>query len=199
MTLEAENSFNETIGTLYLIRRKKGKWLRSDGGGEYISRTFTEWLGDRGIIHETTTAYSPESNGRAERPNRTIFDMARSMLIHTDPEVTKGFWAESINTENYIRNRLMKRSTRQYRNPYEIMMGRKPDVANIRTFGCIAYVHIPEARKTGNFGPRAMEGILVGFYQVNAYHIFFSELGKIVFLQDVTFDESRVFKSPHEQ
>lgn len=193
MILEAESLFNETIGTLYLIRRKKVKWLRSDGGGEYISDTFSEWLKERGIIHEITTAYSPESNGRAERLNRTLIDMARSMLLQTDPEVSKPFWAEGINSANYIRNRLVTKSTPEDRTPYEIIMGRKPDVSNIRIFGCTAYVHIPKARQHGKFAPRAMEGIMVGFCRGNAYRVFIPELGKVVSSQDVTFDERRIF------
>lgn len=57
MILEAETPFsNETIGTLYLSRRKKVKRLWSDGGGEYIAGTLTNLFKDRVIIHEIITA-----------------------------------------------------------------------------------------------------------------------------------------------
>ncbi|RVW64853.1 Retrovirus-related Pol polyprotein from transposon TNT 1-94 [Vitis vinifera] len=49
---------------------KKIKVLRSDRGGEYES-PFVDICAQHGIIHETTAPYSPQSNGVAERKNRT--------------------------------------------------------------------------------------------------------------------------------
>jgi hypothetical protein len=48
---------------------RKIKWVRSDRGGEYLSNDFGEYCAEHGIIHETTTPYSPQSNGVAERKN----------------------------------------------------------------------------------------------------------------------------------
>lgn len=55
--------------------------LRSDSGGEYISREFTEYLKSNGICAERNVAYNPELNGAAERLNRSLMDKARPMLI----------------------------------------------------------------------------------------------------------------------
>ncbi|RVW12910.1 Retrovirus-related Pol polyprotein from transposon TNT 1-94 [Vitis vinifera] len=49
---------------------KKIKVLRSDRGSEYES-PFVDICAQHGIIHETTAPYSPQSNGVAERKNRT--------------------------------------------------------------------------------------------------------------------------------
>jgi transposase InsO family protein len=46
---------------------RKIKRIRSDIGGEYLSNDFGENCAEHGIIHETTTPYSPQSNGVAER------------------------------------------------------------------------------------------------------------------------------------
>ena len=59
---------------------KKIKVLRSDRGCEYES-SFVDFCAQRGIIHETTTPYSPQSNGLAERKNRTLKEMKNVMLI----------------------------------------------------------------------------------------------------------------------
>ncbi|XP_039019699.1 uncharacterized protein LOC120151251 [Hibiscus syriacus] len=56
------------------------KILRSDRGGEYTSKLFEEFCKEHGIIHQLTTRYTPQQNGVAERKNRTILDMARSMI-----------------------------------------------------------------------------------------------------------------------
>ncbi|KAI5317803.1 hypothetical protein L3X38_037510 [Prunus dulcis] len=54
--------------------------LRSDRGGEYTSHEFLEYCSDLGMERQLTIAYSPQQNGIAERRNRTICEMARSMM-----------------------------------------------------------------------------------------------------------------------
>ena len=59
---------------------KKIKAIRSDRGGEYES-PFEEFCAEHGIIHQTTAPYSPQSNGIAERKNRTLKEMMNAMLV----------------------------------------------------------------------------------------------------------------------
>jgi hypothetical protein len=59
---------------------KSIKMLRTDGGGEYTSKEFEAFCVNEGIVHEVTAPYTPQHNGLAERRNRIILDMARSML-----------------------------------------------------------------------------------------------------------------------
>jgi transposase InsO family protein len=59
---------------------RKIKRLRSDHGGAYFSKIFEEFCEEHGIIHERTPPYSPQSNGVAERKNRTLSDLVNSML-----------------------------------------------------------------------------------------------------------------------
>jgi transposase InsO family protein len=59
---------------------RKIKRLRSDGGGEYFSGDFFDFCVEHGIIHERTPPYSPQSNGVAERKNRTLTDFVNAML-----------------------------------------------------------------------------------------------------------------------
>ena len=56
------------------------KVLRSDRGGEYTSNTFVNYCRNHGIKKELTASYTPQQNGVAERKNRTIVEMARSMM-----------------------------------------------------------------------------------------------------------------------
>ena len=57
------------------------KKLRSDNGGKYVDAGLEQWLKEHGILHQTIPARSPQSNGVAERMNRTLQDRARSMLV----------------------------------------------------------------------------------------------------------------------
>jgi transposase InsO family protein len=62
---------------------KKSKRLRSDRGGEHFSTEFSQFCANNGIIHERTPPYSPQSNGVAERKNRTLTDLIKAMLDTT--------------------------------------------------------------------------------------------------------------------
>jgi hypothetical protein len=63
---------------------RKLKRLRTDNGGEYIAQPLKTFLQSEGIVHEFSPAYFHESNGVAERYNRTIVTAARTMLIGLD-------------------------------------------------------------------------------------------------------------------
>ena len=56
------------------------KVLRSDRGGEYMSNEFMDFCKYHGIKTQFTTRYTPQQNGVAERKNRTIMNMAQSMM-----------------------------------------------------------------------------------------------------------------------
>ena len=78
----------------------KLKKLRSDRGGEYTSNEFHDFCSNMGMERQLTVAYSPQQNGVAERRNRTIGEMARSMMIEKGIPVV--FWAEAVSTAVYI-------------------------------------------------------------------------------------------------
>jgi len=45
---------------------KKLKVFRTDGGGEYFSNDFIQYLSNHGIIHEKTNPDTPQENGVVE-------------------------------------------------------------------------------------------------------------------------------------
>ena len=54
--------------------------LRTDRGGEFTSTEFNQFCSDNGIARQLTASYTPQQNGVAERKNRTVMNMVRSML-----------------------------------------------------------------------------------------------------------------------
>ena len=68
----------------------KIKAIRSDRGGEYISKNVQELLKQHGIIHQKTTPYTPQQNGVAEPKNRSSMEMARCMLYDADMHIDFG-------------------------------------------------------------------------------------------------------------
>lgn len=132
------------------------KRLRSDNGGEYISEEFKSLLLKNHIKHETSAPYSPHQNGTAERAWRSIFDMARCLLI--DAELPKQFWTYAVMTSAHIRNRCY--NPRTGKTPYECLTGIKPNLSNMHVFGSVCYAYV---QNTTKLDPRAEKGIFVGY------------------------------------
>jgi len=66
-----------------LVEKQSGhyiKVLKTDRGGEYISNDFLCFCREHGIHKQFTTRYTLQQNGVAEKKNRTIMEMAKSML-----------------------------------------------------------------------------------------------------------------------
>ena len=66
---QAQNEFG--------LRIKK---IRSDNGTEFKNSQIEGFLEEEGIKHEFSSPYTPQQNGVVERKNRTLLDMARTML-----------------------------------------------------------------------------------------------------------------------
>ena len=105
--------------------------LRSDNGGEYTGQDFKDWMAINGIRQQTSAAYTPQQNGKAERDHRTTVEAARS-LIHAKGIPLK-LWAEAVNHSVYTLNRTV--SEKKNATPFELWHGKKPDISNLRIFG----------------------------------------------------------------
>ncbi len=134
--------------------------MRTDNGGEYISNQFKEYLSQHGIEHQLTIAYTPQQNGVAERMNRTLLDLIRSML-HT-AKIEKRFWAEALSTAVYIRNRVTSRALPDNTTPYFRWMNQKPDLSHLRIFGCKCWYVIPKT-KVKKLDARSRQGVMLGY------------------------------------
>jgi transposase InsO family protein len=100
-TQETLKGFRRRAQNEFGLRIKK---IRSDNGMEFKNSQIEGFLEDEGIKHEFFSPYTPQQNGVVERKNRTLLDMARTMLEkYKTPD---RFWAEAINTACYSINRL---------------------------------------------------------------------------------------------
>ncbi|CAI7854528.1 unnamed protein product [Closterium sp. NIES-53] len=121
--------------------------IRTDRGGEFLGAEMTAWLKKEGIQRELTTAYTPQSNGVAERANRTILETARALLIESG--VGNSMWPHAVRHANVTRNRVLTKVGNESWVPLERWLGRKPPVDMLRVFSCMAVAHVPKKyRKT---------------------------------------------------
>jgi len=64
-----------------------------------------------------TTPYIPQSNGVAERKNRTLMNMVNSMLINSS--VPENLWGKALMTACYILNRISFKNSDKLLTQYE--------------------------------------------------------------------------------
>nr|GEW53091.1 ribonuclease H-like domain-containing protein [Tanacetum cinerariifolium] len=72
------------------------KIIRSDNEGKFMNKEMDEFCSRKGIKREFSNARTPQQNGVVERRNRTLIEVARTMLADAKPLVT--FWAGAVNT-----------------------------------------------------------------------------------------------------
>ncbi|KAK1648225.1 hypothetical protein QYE76_066030 [Lolium multiflorum] len=162
------------------------KAIRTDNGTEFKNYTMQEFVDDEGIKHEFSAPYTPQQNGVVERKNRTIIEMARTMLSEFNSP--HNFWGEAISTAVHYSNRLFLRPLHN-KTPYELLTGNKPNVMYIRVFGCKCLVKNNKG-KLGKFETRTIEGIFVGYAEnSHAYRYYNRSTGTIEVSCDVVFLE----------
>ena len=103
------------------------KNLRTDRGGEFISRDFQEFCEKHGVKRSLTAPYSPQQNGVVERRNRTLLEMAWSILKHIN--LPNHLWGEAIRHTTYLINRVATRSL-EGKTPYEALKSQKPNLSH---------------------------------------------------------------------
>src|SRR4029078_5287093 len=161
------------------------KAVRSDNGGEYIGELRRELVRD-GIRVETSAPYTPEQNGVAERMNRTLVESARSM-IHAQG-LGQEYWAEAVVAAAYMRNRGISRST-DGKSPHELWYGKKPTVRHLRVWGCTAYAHVAQEKRS-KFDAKAVKCIMIGYSESSkAWRLWDTERKRLIVSRDVTFNE----------
>ncbi|KAL4310633.1 hypothetical protein GQ457_01G017150 [Hibiscus cannabinus] len=99
---EALEKFKEFKNEVHNQHGKSIKALRSDRGGEYLSQDFDELLKECGIVSQLTPPGTPQWNEVFERRNRTLLDMVRSMMSHTD--LPTSFWGYAVEATAFTLN-----------------------------------------------------------------------------------------------
>jgi hypothetical protein len=163
------------------------KKIRSDNRTEFKNSQIEGFLEEEGIKHEFSSPYMPQQNGVVERKNRTLLDMARTML--DEYKTLDRFWAEAVNTACYAINRLYLHRILK-KTSYELLTGKKPNVSYFRVFGSKCFILVKRGRKS-KFAPKAVEGFLLGYdSNTRAYRVFNKSTGLIEVSCDIVFDET---------
>lgn len=170
------NKFDHRIGT-----------IRCDNAKEYSSFEFKSFCKTKGTQIRYTVPYNPEQNGAAERLNRTLLEKGRAMLLQS--KLPKEMWGEAILAATYLLNRSPTASLRDV-TPAEMFYGIKPNLKNIKIFGCLAYNHLPKQIQKGKFEPKGIIHLMIG-YTDDGFRLWNPIERKVITGRNVIFDEAK--------
>uniref|UniRef100_A0AAV1VGZ7 Integrase catalytic domain-containing protein n=1 Tax=Peronospora matthiolae TaxID=2874970 RepID=A0AAV1VGZ7_9STRA len=173
---------------------KRVKYLQSDNGGEYKSDKLARFCAEQGIQQRFTPPYTPQLNGVAERMNRTLVECARCMMEHAG--LGKSYWGEAVMTAMFLRNRCPTRAIHQDKSPYQVWTMKKPILANLKVFGCHAYVQVPQDKRA-KFDSKSSLCRFLGYAEhQKSYRFEEVSTGAIKISRDATFMEDKFDEGP---
>ena len=116
--------------------------------------------------------------------------MEMTRCILHEKELSKNLRAEAANTAVFLLNRLPTRAL-QKRTSFEAWFGYKPNLQNLRTFGCLYFSYVPQVKRD-KLDKKAEPGVFIGYSSSSkAYRIFQPQNGKILVSRDIKFMEDR--------
>ncbi|SCV69638.1 BQ2448_2661 [Microbotryum intermedium] len=140
--------------------------VRSDNGKEFDNAWFRAYLQKQGIIVEITALYTPEQNGQVERLNGSLMGLVRAMLF--DSGLPSSFWSDALSVATFVLNR----------RPH-------PRIPNKTAFELIAFVHVPNERRT-KLAPRATQGVFIGYASEYNYRVWVASEKKVSTSRHIT-------------
>ncbi|CAI7824766.1 unnamed protein product, partial [Closterium sp. NIES-54] len=166
--LSKKSDMAETVKTdwLPMVERQQDrlvKAIRTDRGGEFLSKEFSLWLKKNGIRHSLTMPYSPAMNGIAEQANRTITETARGLLVEVG--LPDYFWPDAVRSACMAKTRALTHVGVDKWVPYVEWIGRKPKVDMLRVFGCMCMALVPKHLRHNKLGAKAIWAVHLGMAQ----------------------------------
>ncbi|GJV81871.1 retrovirus-related pol polyprotein from transposon TNT 1-94 [Tanacetum coccineum] len=185
---EAPDAIIKCIKNIQVRLNATVRNVRIDNGTKFVNQTLREFYENVSISHQTSVARTPQQNGIVKRRNRTLVEVARTMLIFSKAPLF--LWAEATNTGCYTQNCFSIR-LRYNKTPYELMHDKKPNLSFLYVFGSLCYP-TNDCEDLGKLNAKADIGIFVGYAPTKkAFRIYSRRTQKIMETIHVTFDELR--------
>jgi len=182
----------QTLQRIINTTQYKLVYFRSDNGTEIIPKRVQHFLRCLGVVIEPSLSHTPEQNGLAERTNRSVQDMARSILMGARLPVQ--FWFYAVEYAVILLNRTI--CVRTGCVPYDMFYCKPSTRDFLKVLGCPVECRIPlppASRK--KFAERTMPGIFIGVsFQPLAYKIYIPEWKTIKLARTVVFDEVKTIQ-----
>ncbi|GJR94306.1 putative ribonuclease H-like domain-containing protein [Tanacetum coccineum] len=148
---EAPNFIIKFLKMIQVRLKVHVRHIRTDNGTEFVNQTLCEYYEKVGISYKTFVSRSPQQNGVVERRNRTLIEVARTMLIYA--KALLFLWTEAVATAYYTQNRSIVRLC-QGKTPYELLHEKPPNLSFFYVFGALCYP-TNDSENLGKFQPKA--------------------------------------------
>ena len=162
-------------------------------GTEYVNQEFEHFLVSNGIEHQTTCVNTPEQNGVAERKNRHLLEVARSLMFTMN--APKFLWGEAVKTATYLINRMPLRVL-DNKSPAELLLNSNDFIVAPKVFGCVCFVY-DYRNDVRKLDPRAVKCVFVGYSPTQkGYRCWCPSEHRFFVSMDVTFREYEPYYEP---
>ena len=159
----------------------------------HTDSTFPDWdefCKQKGIIHRSLSAYTPEQNSTVECLNHTVLSLVCSVLYKK--KLPKLCWAEIVKGVIYPLN--CSPLNEDSKSAYKHLRYEKPYIEYFKVSGCLAWIYIPKEKYT-KLNEYTWQGILVDYKGTNQYRILDPCTGKLHVTHDVHFNEKNIYDS----
>ena len=131
-------------------------YFRSDNGKGEFGIGLQKELTSIGIQFEPSPPYKHSMNGVVERAMRTVNERIRSLIY--EAKLPYNLWDFAAEHVVFVRNRVLTKGVEDKKITLsEKYSGRRPNVSELRVFGCVAYLVLPLATFPNRISPRLKE------------------------------------------
>jgi transposase InsO family protein len=148
-------------------RRGRIMRLRTDNGGEFISKAFQLHLAETGVYFESSVPYNPEMNGAAERIGRTLWTIVETLLKSS--KFSTKWWPELLQTAVYLYMRRPHGALNM--TPFQAKNLCRPFVNHLRIIGSQAWCMVSKPSKKKPREEQVIKGRLIGYEGNSIYRI----------------------------
>ncbi|XP_040963391.1 uncharacterized protein [Gossypium hirsutum] len=166
--------------------------FKSDNGSEFFARSLGDFFKEKGIVQISSCVGTPQQNGVAERKNRHLLEVTRSLLFTTN--VPKYLWGEALLTATYLINR-MPSKVLKFQTPQSIFLQHFPhfkpisSILPLKIFGCTVFIQNIAPNKS-KLDPKSLKCVLVGYFSLKkGYKCYHPPSKRFFTTMDITFYE----------
>ena len=169
--------------------------FRADNGSEFANAKLARFFKNKGIEFNPSTPRTPEQNGMAERAIQTIVTKIRAVLKQAG--MSHKWWCYAVDYVVHTLNRV-PHSKDDAHTPYENYFGKKPDISELRAFGCICVLPIDKRlRAVRGLSDTGKHVRLIGYGDRFAQYIVKTRKGNVTKANiDKFYEDVYSFKDP---
>ena len=143
-----ENQFNVKI-----------KVFQTDGGSEFLSTIFKDYLHTHGILHFISCPYTPQQNGLVEMKHRHIVETALTMM--NAAKLPLKFWYHAVVHVVFLINRMPAQNLGM-QSHFSSLFHKTPAISSIRIFGSAIYPYL-KPYNAHKLQPRSSQCVFLGY------------------------------------